>query len=233
MTYEQAGLPLQGMQTVKLLSQIMPSKDMWSRKDLAKEVEEIHLSGGGLLGIQSTIILVKKSLTDMRREGFVSQRLKGFWEWSKKDDLGTTAPEVAEITTEEVIEEEFVQPPKYKTLGSGSEAVYVYFNPSDAEIAKLKGETKWACKVGRTATLPVEARIIAQNIKTAFSRHPEIGLVILTDNCQLMEKIIHSGLEYISAKMVESIGCEWFVTNPEKIADWFESFEVSINKLRG
>jgi hypothetical protein len=101
------------------------------------------------------------------------------------------------------------------------------YNTSD-----IKKQCVWECKIGMTTVLPVEARIFSQGVKTAFSKAPTIGLVIFTENAYRLEKALHHALHLVGAEAPESLGSEWFLTNPQKIQEWYEAFFVATEKLK-
>lgn len=237
------GLPLQGLGAREIIIQLFEEQNMWQRADLIKAVVSHHEANGGVIGKQDPTMVVKKALTNLKEEGRLASPAIGIWV-----KVGSNASNVAHLQSEEVrvapisplvsgdeedVEEiEILSGQASPTIGSGSEAVYLYFNPSEKELAGLKGQSNWECKIGMTTTLPVEARIFSQGVKTAFSKAPVIGLVIKSDNAFRLEKALHHALHMAGAEAPESLGSEWFLTNPEKIHAWYESFIAATEKLK-
>ena len=83
-----------------------------------------------------------------------------------------------------------------------------------------------------TQTLPVEARIFSQGVKTALSKMPEIALVIKTNNAPLLERAIHTALRQLDLVAPDSLGTEWFITNPERIESWYRVYFKNLDLLK-
>lgn len=230
------GIPLQPSNARKVIVDLFNEQSQWTRSELAAEVSRRHHNAGGTDGTQSPSTVVKKCLSVLRQEGRVQPVAKGVWirldPSTQIDPSGNIQPKFSlaelEPSNEEAsdLDEDDEDAPKSEqiTIGQGEEAVYLYFNPNDRELAKLRGLDHWECKIGRTAQLPVDSRIFAQGIKTALSKMPVIGLVILTDNCVLTERAIHSALRHVGVEAPDSPGMEWFLTNPMRIASWYEAY---------
>lgn len=238
------GIPLQPVNARKIVLELFNEKPQWSREDLSKEVISRHEKAGGISGIQSPTIVVKKCLSLLRQEGRVTPVAKGIWisidpsskiETSgandHRDPLATTNQIADDPIDTEDEDEEFQTKSEQITLGQGEEAVYLYFNPNDRELAQFRGSDCWECKIGRTKHLPVDTRIFSQGIKTALSKMPVIGLVILTENCVLTERAIHTALSNLSLEAPDSPGMEWFITNPKRVSDWYKSYLENLKIL--
>ncbi len=206
MSYERKmseGVKLVPSLVIRIIRNIS-SKQQWERKELIAEVDRVHLSNGGITGNQSTETSVKRALqklcsgSEVERVSFKTYRLHVGIEKSSEDE---------DVDEDLVIE---------KTIGSGDESVYVYFNPNDKELASLKNEKRWDCKIGRTSG-SVSGRIRDQGIKTSFSRNPVVGLRIKTDYSVALERIIHGIMDYSEIEQTDGPGVEWYVTSPDEI----------------
>lgn len=230
---EFTGMPLQPGSARKIIVDLFNETPQWYRADLAKAMVDRHLASGGVKGTQPPDAIAKKVLSSLKDEGRVTQTgVKGLW---AKADL-TKGPEREVQTPEEVAEDEELEDIVENSsgtieIGSGSEAVYLYYSPNDKDLAVLKGKAVWECKIGFTTTLPVQSRILSQGVKTAFSKMPVIALVIKTGNAVCLERAIHSALRMVEADAPDSPGTEWFITNPQRIIDWYESFMAATQKL--
>jgi hypothetical protein len=236
------GIPLQPVNARKIVLELFNEKSQWSREDLSKEVIRRHENAGGTTGVQSPTIVVKKCLSLLRQEGRVTPVAKGIWisidPSSKIEATGANDQSepvvIANVIADDPIDdedEEFQTKAEQLTIGQGEEAVYLYFNPNDRELAQFRGSDCWECKIGRTKHLPVDTRIFSQGIKTALSKMPVIGLVILTENCVLTERAIHTALSNLSLEAPDSPGMEWFITNPTRVADWYRSYLENLKIL--
>jgi hypothetical protein len=236
------GLPLQFSITRPILIKLFDSQDLWRNDDLVRAVVKEHEDAGGVVGRMEPSEIVRKMLYSLREEGRIESPVRGVW--VKKQPLGSKLntidldkiPDENSTPTsqadEEMEEIEVLSAKKSPTIGVGTEAVYLYFNPSEKELADIKHQTVWECKIGMTTVLPVEARIFSQGVKTAFSKAPTIGLVMLTNNAYRLEKALHHALHMVGAEAPESLGSEWFLTNPEKIQAWYETFIAATEKLK-
>lgn len=233
------GLPLQGIRARQLIIELLAGKKFWSRADLVKAVVERHEQEGGAIGKQDPTAVVKNALSGLKEEGRVFSPSLGIWakvgDSSESPDVGGDSAEVSEPSLETTSSDDDLglgDLPSEKTIGAGAEAVYLYFNQSDQELAQYKNQEIWPCKIGMTTVLPVTTRIISQGVKTAFSKPPVIGLVILTENAYRMEKSLHHALHMAGAECTESLGSEWFYTNPSRIEDWYKVFFDATSKLK-
>lgn len=235
--------PLQPSNARKIILDLFIQKSQWTRSDLADEVLKIHKNAGGSDGTQAPSTIVKKCLSVLRQEGRVQPIAKGVWarldpstqiDSSANVQILSTSLET-ETSEDEALDfeegDDLLSTSEKVTMGQGPEAVYLYFNPNDRELAKLRGLDHWECKIGRTSQLPVNSRIFSQGIKTSLSKMPVIGLVILTDNCVLTERAIHSALRHVGVEAPESPGTEWFLTNPKRIASWYEAYSKNLSIL--
>ena len=241
------GLPLQSGTARKTILELFSLQSQWNRKDLVSELMKRHLSAGGVLGVQSPTAVVKHSLGVLRQEGRVEQVGYGIWisvdpssaievaedvsNFYPKDIAALPLSKSVDLELEEYDDDEVLPVFDQITIGQGQEAVYLYFNPNDRELAKFRGSDIWECKIGLTKHLPVTNRIFSQGIKTALSKMPIIGLVILTENCVLAERAIHTALSHLSLEAPDSPGMEWFLTNPKLIADWYKLYLENLNIL--
>lgn len=95
-----------------------------------------------------------------------------------------------------------------RTIGSGSESVYVYYFPSQ------EADSSWPCKIGRAKGDPIK-RIRMQ--QASMQEQPIVALVIKTNDSGALESLIHSSL-----KKASSFGREWFVTSPTEVEQIFD-----------
>jgi hypothetical protein len=233
-TQDFAGVPLTSGVARRIIVELLQRQLQWRRKDLAVEVERIHMARGGTKGQQSPQSIVKKALTDLLEDGLVENFGFGLWrstslagDVQKASDEGTLLPD--QLSDAEPIEEVI----EGKTIGDGAEAVYVYFNPNDRELATLRGRDTWECKVGRSSSANPVDRIMGQGAKTALSHPPVVGLVILTNDSSALEKAIHASLRLVEQRVDDSPGAEWFLTSPARIEAWYLGYQLAVAHLAG
>ncbi len=101
-----------------------------------------------------------------------------------------------------------------KTIGTGPECVYVYLNTNDRALAACEGRRIYECKTGYSKKKNPRERILEQ-IGTAISRFPVVGLAIDCPDANRTEAAIHKVLELAKCDYPERCGSEWFLASPE------------------
>jgi hypothetical protein len=232
-------VPLQTSHALLIIKQLFDENHIWRRAEITEEVLKRHQLAGGIQGTQSPILVVKKALTQLKAEGMLANVAYGVWSLVAEHSNGLQSQAPIEVvekfdgdfdSIEDNDEVSDALKPK-ATIGAGKEAVYLYYNPTDQELAEVKGKDVWHCKVGKTTILPVDERILSQGVKTAFARLPVIALVILTDNCHSTEKALHHSLHLTSSTPKDSVGSEWFITNPDRVMAWYRHFMRGLDEL--
>ena len=119
-----------------------------------------------------------------------------------------------------------------KEIGSGGEAVYVYYFPRD----KQAGRERWPHKIGRAKNDPKE-RIRVQ--QASMQEEPIIALLVHCDDSIFTEAYLHAAF---ADQKLDSFGREWFEVNateienalPGKLSDLQLSHQVrAIRRARG
>ncbi len=108
-----------------------------------------------------------------------------------------------------------------KIIGSGKQSVYLYYYPAYQRLAELQGEEVWACKIGKARNDPL-IRISSQT-RTALPEYPKVGLIIKTDELNLMENTIQNILKLQGKQKQDAPGNEWFITSPGEVERVYES----------
>ncbi len=111
--------------------------------------------------------------------------------------------------------------PETQVIGEGSGEVYLYYYPAYAELARLKGEKSYRCKIGMT-TYDHKQRF-SYKVKSEEPEHRTISLVIKTDFPADLEKILHMMLRIAGKQLDDAPGREWFYTNPEEIVEIYNN----------
>jgi hypothetical protein len=133
----------------------------------------------------------------------------GRWDFSgAPTDMGVDVSRVESPPEDEL-------PLPERTVGAGTEAVYVYGYPVYRRVAAHQGEAFYPCKIGRTS-FEASVRVFGQ-ATTAMPEWPAIWLVILTDNSRVVERMLHAVLVLRGRAMDEAPGAEWFLTNPDEV----------------
>ncbi len=199
----------------------------WSLIDLCAKVDEYWSSNGGVQGVQKTGDVVQKALHSLRDNGLCVNVVRGIWRIVSGEE------NLEEITNDDAVESDSTKSEpdiEFKTtIGSGSQSVYLYYAPAYEELAKYRGESSWPCKIGCTHGRVID-RIYKQGIKTAFPEEPIVGLVIKTDDCDSLERLIHSSLKMAGVQIFGFGGTEWFKISPSALQRFYEGF-VSISQI--
>lgn len=119
-----------------------------------------------------------------------------------------------------------------KTLGSGSQCVYVYYGEAEYELAQFKAKTVWMHKIGLASDGDFTKRIRQQGTKTALSANPIVPLVFLTEDAARLERLLHVALTYAGRHHHVAPGAEWFETNPDEVERLYVSFEAMRQSLQ-
>jgi transcriptional regulator with XRE-family HTH domain len=101
-----------------------------------------------------------------------------------------------------------------RTIGTGSESVYVYYFASER-----RGDS-WPCKIGRAKGDPIK-RIRTQ--QASMQERPVVALVMRTSDSDTLESLIHSSLN-----RAPSFGREWFITSPAEVEQIFQGKLTSL-----
>ena len=105
-----------------------------------------------------------------------------------------------------------------KTIGSGRNSVYLYYDQQKRESTESKGETVWECKIGMTIQ-ELHTRIYQQAGTAVPAERLKIGLHIKTDQEKKIERIIHDILKIRGKHIDEAPGTEWFLTSPSEVEE--------------
>ena len=114
-----------------------------------------------------------------------------------------------------------------KSIGSGSESIYLYYLPTYRRYAESLGAPHWPCNIGRTED-EVTARV-SQQIGDQLPEKPQIALILKTDNCRTLEKKIHDALKRKGKHIQDAIGKEWFLTSPSEVLAIYQSISERID----
>lgn len=179
------------------------------KQEIMSAVDETHREGGGLPSRAQFNHPVTLALYNMRREGRASNPSRSNWliRLSTQDDDSVNS------------EPDNLEPEKI--IGSGKQSVYLYYYPAYQRLAELQGEEVWACKIGKARNDPL-IRISSQT-RTALPEYPKVGLIIKTDELNLMENTIQNILKLQGKQKQDAPGNEWFITSPGEVERVYES----------
>jgi len=233
--YAGRGVPLMPNRARQIIADLFEQRAEWSRQELSEWVARIHQQNGGLEGKQKPSRIVKKALYYLQSDGAIEKTgAKGYWRKRGTPVTGAAseAPDEGVVSDPAGEDEGAEEVSQVRTIGEGSEWVYLYYYQNDRELAQHRGEDVWECKVGQSARYPPE-RIFAQGAKTARPHPPVFGLFLKTPDSPALERALHMSLRLTEAAVPESEGDEWFITNPERVERWFLAYQRALSELEG
>jgi hypothetical protein len=198
------------------------------RSDLIKYAEAEHKNRGGTGGGDPTNS-VKRALNGLIEEQkVIPTGALGYYSLASGQARSSAVDNTRlPIATEQIGGSDSIIPKE--TIGVGAELVYVYYDDARRELAELKGNNVWPCKIGFTAG-HLSSRILAQT--TGMARLPIVGLVIKTDDGRSLERALHIALDQAERRDDEAIGTEWFLTSPDRVKLWYQTYSEAVTKLR-
>jgi hypothetical protein len=232
---ESAGLPFARPVVRKIVEDLFRAQAQWKTQVLVDRVVQLHRDRGGSMAANPKTV-IGRILVDLKADGQISNLAHGWWRWtgsaaqdgSVVEDLGPNASAPEDEAMDEL--DESLRPEK--EIGSGTECVYLYFNPNDRRLAELEGRDVWECKIGRTSSSDAISRILGQGVRTALSRLPTVGIVLRTEDSAALEQALHSSLRLLEAEVPDSPGIEWFLTSPARVEAWYSRFQDALAVLR-
>lgn len=198
-----------------------------NRKDVKRE--QINLSvknyyeeevgiGNGIYG-QAFEIIVTKALGSLKKNGeATNEGGYGYWNFENISDTEMPVEDFIIEPNEEYIEPRKIKPLKIIGPDDATKTVYLYYYPAYKELAELKNEKYWRCKIGLTDSIDPVYRIQAQ-VTTEICEPPVVPFLIRTNNSSGLETSIHTIIENRGRKCVDALGTEWYFTNPEEIEE--------------
>lgn len=192
-----------------------------------KFIARKHLQDGGLINNPNrSKTIITKALQKLSEEKLAENPSYSNWRIGKAtsfievDDDLIDEDRIEELKSELLaeIENDFI--PIEKEVGEGVGIVYCYYLPTYLELAELKKEQSWPCKIGRTDGDPL-IRVLNQ-VSTALPEFPIIALVIKTDDPRSLERAIQNILTLNKKKISSSPGNEWYLTSPEEVLKIYE-----------
>ncbi len=211
MEYKFLGIELTPTVFQELLIKLFDGKQ-FSRKEAINTITKYHAYNGGILNKSSYISVFKKASQKLKNSG-ISNIGYGVWK------LTYTIKETKIYKPQNNQKQLLIS--SDKNIGTGKNAIYVYYYDSYKKLSELQGKEFWECKIGRTDINPI-SRIIGQ-ASTSYPELPHIALIIYCDNSGLLERTIHDILKIKQRWLSNSPGKEWFFTSPEEIEQIYYS----------
>lgn len=134
--------------------------------------------------------------------------------------IGQSHTEGYELTLNEAPTNEtkkrYIPDQHLKAINDGNESLYIWWHKDSEELAQLKGEIKWAIKVGQHNSSNFGARFANYNV--AIPHTIKLGLVISCDKAITLEKAVHTTLRNRNASIDEE-GSEWYISSVHEVLD--------------
>lgn len=204
-TYRHAGLPLTAAIAAELLREALETSslsDNFSRKQAELCVRALHAQRGGVPSPYPQAVFVKTPLQTWKNKGWVTNPRPGRYLWLGATDLNEHETELShecpELANEHI-----------------TSYVYMFYYHTDRSLAELQGRQHWPCKIGKTFRAP--AHRISEQFNSHYHSKPSVAVVWPTDNPTALEKAAHAMLELRGRKVPNSVGTEWFYTNPDEL----------------
>lgn len=203
--YPFRGVPLSPSACLQVVTTWVLGDEPMSRQAIIARVEELHSEHGGTLKDGKHLLsALKKALNEGRSKGHLTSPRTGYYR--------RVAHPVQAVAAEEL-----GAPGRGfdAAVGTGTEAVYVYYLPAYRKLADTTGEASWPCKVGRSTAIRAAARI-----KEQFEQAPErphLALLLCTEDAGRLERHLHSTLDAKGLRLTEAQGGEWFQTSPKEV----------------
>lgn len=204
--YKYYGLELTANVFKELLIELYDGKQ-FKRQDAIDTIVSFHKDHGGFTNKNGYVAVFKNASRRLSNEGLENIGY-GTWRLNYKKE------------TLEIVEEQKSEDISYtvdKIIGEGNNAVYVYYYDTYKELAELKDQAYWECKIGRTDREPIQ-RVLNQ-AGTCHPEYPHIALVINCPNSNVLESALHNTLKLRGRHLPDAPGDEWFITSPDEIED--------------
>ena len=236
--YSFAHAPLTPGGMVPLIREFLVNEKPLKRNEICERVIKLHLDRGGA-PTDGLTLKIKRALETLKESREIESVAFGRYIAVNlnHDDIKIDV-EVNENTSEidltglsEGISVASASLVPLDEIGEGPQKVYVYFFENDRDLAQFRGQNYWPCKIGYTTTSVTE-RILGQGV-TAMHSLPLIGLIIHTQNADLVERSIHNALRLAGRTPINSsrVGVEWFNTTPHDVRSWYMAFTESLSLL--
>ena len=116
--------------------------------------------------------------------------------------------------------------------GRGSEWVYLYTFATQEELARERRQKNFPMKLGMSTQNNVVTRVDQQvsGNSTALSERAILRLVFRVNNSRDMESWMHRQLDKMGRKVENSIGVEWYNTNPSEVEQLFRAYVLQFSR---
>jgi len=201
------------------------------RKTIIDGVVKYHIDNGGIESDSNIISATKRALQTLKRKELIDNIAHKQWKiFTNSEKTNVITKNVSkQIKPSNPIKKYAATKPTLSTnsleFGQGKNAVYVFHYEIYKEKYHSKGNKFYPCKIG--LSINPNDRVTKQ-VGTAFPEPPIVDLIIKTDNAALLEKVIHNVLSLRDRHCENSLGKEWFYTNPIEILSIISFINIEI-----
>lgn len=186
--YQYAGKSLTEKIARELIVELFSGKTEIKKKKIRQTVDETHTSRGGFLSTNE-MHPVSAALSNLKKQGFAENPAFGVWS-------------IFSVPGGFFSDSDAIQ-----TLGSGENAVYLYYYPAYRCLAEYEGKPYWACRIDK----------VVSDIPIAMPESPEVRLVLRTDDSESLEQMLHTVLRFRGRCISDVPGGVWFLTSPSEV----------------
>ena len=194
--YKYAGRPLTEKIARELVIEIFSGNTGIKKREIKRAVDEAHTSRGGRLSTNE-VHPVSGVLSVMKKQGIANNPTRGEWSIFNPDVYLDVPSDSGAV----------------RTLGSGKNAVYLFYYPAYRCLAECEGRDFWACKIDK----------VGSQVPTAMPEPPEIRLVFKTDDSENLEQTIHNVLKFRGKHIGDAPDGKWFMTSPNEVEEIYRS----------
>ena len=192
-----------------LLVELFDGKQ-FERQDAILRVKRCFADRGGLLENKDYTPTFKKASQQLKDCGMVN---KGYGTWA----INYKKQETEIIRPQEELQVNYVADME---IGTGAQAVYLYYYDAYRKLAENHNCSVWECKIGRTDKDPIH-RVFSQ-AGTCLPEFPHLALIIYCDDSAKLESVLHSILRFQNRWIEKAPGNEWFLTSPAEIENLYK-----------
>jgi hypothetical protein len=215
-------IPLMPSKAASIIRLLFSNKKDVKREIINQNVKSYYEEEVGTENVsytQSFEKIVTKALGSLKRNGEASNDAGyGYWSFGNISDSELPIEDYTIEAEEETSDPRKIIPGKIIGPKDGTKTVYVYYYPAYKELADLKNEKFWRCKIGLTDSIDPVYRIQSQ-VTTEICESPVVPFLIRTKNSSGLERSIHTVIENRGRKCDTALGTEWYFTNPEEVEE--------------
>jgi hypothetical protein len=214
--------PLTPSKAATIIRNIFSDKQDVKREQINISVKNYYEEEVGTENVmygQAFDVIITKALGSLKKCGEATNE-GGYGYWNFGSISNSELPIEDYIIDQEdgILDPRKIIPGKIIGPEDATKIVYVYFYPAYKELAVLKNEKYWRCKIGRTDSIEPVFRIQSQ-VTTEICELPIVPFLIRTNNSNGLERSIHTAIENRGRKCDTALGKEWYYTNPEEVEE--------------